>query len=285
MPSHDQADRLRFLVNSSLEEEAAAEPSAAPPLVVVSGGKGGVGATTIAVRLAMALANRELRTVLVDANLDQPDVAAFCEIQEQGTLPDVMEGRSTILDVLRPGPSGVQVLPGAWAERRSDISAASQQRLMSELARLRPDADVIVVDAGSATQPLAARLWAEAALAIVVTTPDMVAMMDAYATIKVLHGAGDRLQLRVLVNQGRGDAFDVQVEQRIIQACRRFLGLSVKNLPAIPTDSQIADWGGGETGMLARRPAAARIEALADDVASVIAGGPCAAVEKIAAAV
>ncbi|MBO0837567.1 MAG: P-loop NTPase, partial [Actinobacteria bacterium] len=46
----------------------------AVPIVAVASGKGGVGKTTVAVNLALALAAAGLRTGLVDADLYGPDV-------------------------------------------------------------------------------------------------------------------------------------------------------------------------------------------------------------------
>jgi Mrp family chromosome partitioning ATPase len=44
------------------------------PVIAVASGKGGVGKTTVAVNLALALAERGQRTGLVDADLYGPDV-------------------------------------------------------------------------------------------------------------------------------------------------------------------------------------------------------------------
>src|SRR5262245_61711300 len=46
----------------------------AAPVIAVASGKGGVGKTTVAVNLALALASAGLRTGLVDADLYGPDV-------------------------------------------------------------------------------------------------------------------------------------------------------------------------------------------------------------------
>ena len=46
-----------------------------PPVVAVIGAKGGVGATSVAINLAAALAIGGIQTTIVDANLQQPDVA------------------------------------------------------------------------------------------------------------------------------------------------------------------------------------------------------------------
>ena len=64
---HDQANQLRKLVRQLAGTEG---PTAQrrPGIVVLSSGKGGVGTTTIAVRLAEALAEKGHSTVLVDAD-------------------------------------------------------------------------------------------------------------------------------------------------------------------------------------------------------------------------
>ena len=71
---HDQAYRLRKLVRDASRISApSAGPS--PQMIVVMGGKSGVGATTISVNLAVALAQQGRRAVLVDVNLERPYVA------------------------------------------------------------------------------------------------------------------------------------------------------------------------------------------------------------------
>ena len=46
------------------------------PVIAVASGKGGVGKTTVAVNLALALTDRGCRTGLIDADLYGPDVRA-----------------------------------------------------------------------------------------------------------------------------------------------------------------------------------------------------------------
>jgi pilus assembly protein CpaE len=58
--------------------------------------KGGVGTTTVAVNLAIALHNEDTRVVLVDANLQYGDVAVF--LNEQG--------KNTILEIANASKSG-----------------------------------------------------------------------------------------------------------------------------------------------------------------------------------
>ena len=83
---HDQADELRELVRRAALENSWVS-TAVPRLIVVSGGKGGVGTTTVAVNLAVALAAQGHRTVLVDANLNRGGVGRLCCDVYQPTGP------------------------------------------------------------------------------------------------------------------------------------------------------------------------------------------------------
>ena len=78
----DQADKLRQLV---IDTAPARGDRMLPPTIVVTGGKGGVGATTVAINLAAALAEHGRRTVLVDA-APNADVAQLLGIDvERGS--------------------------------------------------------------------------------------------------------------------------------------------------------------------------------------------------------
>jgi Flp pilus assembly CpaE family ATPase len=61
----DQADKLRDLVAEAVTYVVA--HAALPPTIVVTGGKRGVGTTTVATNLAASLTHNGHRTVLVDA--------------------------------------------------------------------------------------------------------------------------------------------------------------------------------------------------------------------------
>ena len=84
--------------------------AARPRRIVVFGGKGGVGTTTIAVNLAVALAQQGQRSLLCDAA--GGDVALQCRLSRGTRWPTCWPETATLAQVLQPGPAGVQVLPG-----------------------------------------------------------------------------------------------------------------------------------------------------------------------------
>ena len=84
-------------------------------MFAIAGAQEGVGATTIAVNLAVALARQGQRVVLVDADFTRPEIASLCGLKPRYTTGDVLSGRREIHEVLLAGPASVQVLPGTQA--------------------------------------------------------------------------------------------------------------------------------------------------------------------------
>ncbi len=66
-----------------------------PRLVVFSGGKGGVGVSTLAIHIAIALVDQGLRVVLVDADLYRADIAPLCKLPERGHVGDILSRGAT----------------------------------------------------------------------------------------------------------------------------------------------------------------------------------------------
>ena len=214
-----------------------------PGTVVISGGRPGVGATTLAVNLAAALAQDAHRVVLIDADLYRADVASQCNLTGGFGIGDVLAGRRSIHEVLQRGPAGMQVLAGAAsAEIRSGLAERAILRLLKQMRSLGPHADWLLVDAGNQPSEFTARLWSAADRVLLVTSPDAVAVMDTYALIKTLLSRHSLRQSPTLVvNQAENDSTAADVHRRIDQSCRRFLGVSVEFAGGVPSDANAAN--------------------------------------------
>src|SRR2546430_2629733 len=97
----DQATELRRLVRTT-GSTSPAKPG--PRTIVVSGGRPGVGATTLTIQLAASLAGDAQRVVLIDADLYRADIAARCGLARGLDIGDVLSGRQSIHEALRLGP-------------------------------------------------------------------------------------------------------------------------------------------------------------------------------------
>jgi flagellar biosynthesis protein FlhG len=109
---------------------------------------------------------------------------------------------------------------------------------LGELDRLGRHADLEVLDVGSGLNHVVRRFWQVADRVLLLTTTDKIAVMDAYAAIKVLTSGRNDLQVDLIVTQADAqDAADVY--QRINHACIRFLSREVALAGQIATDPDI----------------------------------------------
>ena len=237
----DQAEELRSMVLKSVNKNAIAGGET-PHTVAVIGGKGGVGTTTVAVNLSVALAQFGHRVVIVDAHLGRSDVAALCRLRERYGICDVLTARRDIHEVLEPGPVGIHVLPGTWApEETNEISAFSHKRFAQRIRTLGPYADWVIFDTGSQIQSLTIALCEIADRALIVTNPDTLSVMDAYATIKTLVHQCIAPSICSIVNQATDGDVSREAHERIARSCERFLQLQLNSTCALPLDEHVAE--------------------------------------------
>jgi MinD-like ATPase involved in chromosome partitioning or flagellar assembly len=257
----DQAEKLRQLVIDALPRVETG--GAFAPTIVVTGGKSGVGATTVAVNLAGELAQSGRRTVLVDAAA-RADAGRMLglEIERGASLDDVLIGACSIADALKSGPAGISLLGGNWTEAAAfDRSPRVVERLAEELHTLGPQVKALVIDSGSGITSWTRRLWEMADLVLVVTTQDDAAVMETYATIKLgigsAKGGRNVSDVRVLVNQASDAEAASDVQDRIASSSERFLGRVLARAPWLPlhfqslNDALFAETSDGSESLLA----------------------------------
>jgi flagellar biosynthesis protein FlhG len=235
----DQANELRQLVLRS-GRGGGEHAYKSPHVLVLASGKGGMGTSTIACNLAAALARDGRRTVLVDADFQKADATKLCRVDAVDTVADVLSGRRSVHEALERGPAGILVLPGAWPRSElADCSEVAQQRLLTQLRNLGAHADFVILDVGNGPSQAAARFWKAADRVLLVTTPESIAVMDAYALVKTLGVAG-RDSVGTLVNLAPSARVAADVHDRLSRASMRFLGLALDDCGAVLDDPTIA---------------------------------------------
>lgn len=86
---------LRLRVEKAMEEEG-------KKVLLISSAIPGEGKTTIAVNLAISLAKREKRVLLIDCDMRNPSVAKALQMPSRNSLPEYLRGKVTIKDVITP---------------------------------------------------------------------------------------------------------------------------------------------------------------------------------------
>lgn len=171
-------------------------PSAAGggALVAVAGAKGGVGTTLTAVQMALAAQASGRETALVDMDLQSGDVASCLDVQFRRSVADLAGIRDVSPRVLQDAVYvhetglGLLLAPGD-GERGEEVDDRAARQI---LGALRKRYDVVVVDCGTQMNAANAAAVETADTAVLITTPDVVAVRAAKRMVRLW----DRLQVR-----------------------------------------------------------------------------------------
>ncbi len=209
-------------------------------VIAVASGKGGVGKTNIAANLAISLARRGRRVVLVDADLGTANADVLLNVQAPFDLSHVLNGRKSIDDIAVAVQPRLRLIAGASGLTAvADLSPFDRQRLIQQLACLETQADFILLDCGAGISQNVLAFTQSADELLVVTTPEPTALTDAYALVKVLSRAPRTPPTRLVVNQVATLQEGRLVAERIASVAARFLGLSVQPAAQILFDPHV----------------------------------------------
>ncbi|GHG77254.1 iron-sulfur cluster carrier protein [Alishewanella longhuensis] len=153
-------------------------------LVMVASGKGGVGKSTTAANLAMALAAAGVRTGLLDADIYGPSVPTIFGLHgEKVTSPDnkLMQPLSKHGVVLQS--IGFLVDPDQASVWRGPMASQALLQLLNET--LWPELDILLIDMPPGTGDIQLTLSQKLPVsgAVVITTPQDLAVADAQKAI------------------------------------------------------------------------------------------------------
>ncbi|MFI9581235.1 AAA family ATPase [Streptomyces sp. NPDC052236] len=163
-------------------------------VVAVAGGKGGVGTTLTAVQLALAAQASGHQTALVDMDLQAGDIASYLDVQFRRSIVDLAAIQDISPRVLQDAVFhhetglGLLLAPGE-GERGEEVTDRAARQIVSAL---RQRYQVVVIDCGSQMSSANATAVEMAEKALLVTTPDVVAVRGAKRMVRLW----DRLQIR-----------------------------------------------------------------------------------------
>ena len=170
-----------FEVTPPARAKSAAPVRGVAHIVAVASGKGGVGKSTTAVNLALALAREGARVGVLDADIYGPSVGTMLGVA-QGRRPEVKDEKF-FLPIKAHGIEAMSMsflvtedTPMVW---RGPMASGALQQLLGQT--LWGDLDYLVVDMPPGTGDIQLTLSQRAPVsgAVIVTTPQDIALQDA----------------------------------------------------------------------------------------------------------
>ncbi len=204
----DAGDSSAFVVPFEIGQTKSLVQESIPPaqskVIAIASGKGGTGKTTTTTNLAIALQDIGLKVLIIDADFGLANDHLLLGVETKGDIGDVLSGKKDLKDVLIECPSGIHLLPGGvGSSHLSELEEHEWTTFSRELACLEPHFDVILIDLAAGVSPQIMRFLAPAHEIILVTNPEVTAMMDAYGLVKCLHSWNSHkpVEVQVILNR------------------------------------------------------------------------------------
>jgi ATP-binding protein involved in chromosome partitioning len=162
-------------------------------VVAVASGKGGVGKSTVAVNLAVALARAGHRTGLLDADIYGPSLPRMLGVSKRPEVHDKMIQpiRAWGVDCMSIGFLVEEETPMIW---RGPMVMGALEQMMGQVSW--PSLDVMIVDMPPGTGDAQLTLAQKVSLAgaVIVSTPQDIALIDARRGVRMF----EKTEVKVL---------------------------------------------------------------------------------------
>ena len=235
--------------------------------IVVMSGKGGVGKSTVAVNIALALSSKGRKVGVMDVDIHGPDVAKLLGVEDSklettGEMIIPVKVRENLSAISMAFLIESRDTPIIW---RGPLKMGAIKQFLGEVAW--GDLDYLVIDLppGTGDEPLSiAQLIPDGAWAVVVTTPQEVALLDSrkairFAEVLKMEVAGVVENMSGLKCPHCGETIDL-FKSGGGEAAARELGVNF--LGRIPIDPEVVNTGDAGAAYILDSPDAPAPKAL-----------------------
>ncbi len=219
-------------------------------IISVISTKGGVGKTTVAINLALALQNFNRKTAILDFNFTSPHVALYLNsIYFPKTLNNFLKNECRFEEIIYMHPSGLTIVPTSL--RTEDIVAV-QDNLRQIIMENLKDYEFVIIDSAPGLGREAMISLNSCQEAIFVANPDLASIFDVAKTYKLINNLPERpIIWGIVLNKVKQKSYELSKED-----VERYTGLPVlltikennkfveslnKRIPAYLFDSRIRE--------------------------------------------
>ena len=209
-------------------------------VIAVTGGKGGIGKTSISINLSMALADAGSSVLLMDADLGLANIDIMLNLKPQKDLYGVGKGEYPLQDVILKAPCGLDIIPASSGiGKMADLTQAEQAELIHAFSDLETDIDTLVVDTAAGISSSVLSFAKASSEIFVVICDEPASIADAYALMKVLSQEHDVKSFKVIANKVKDAPTAQKLYSRLANVADLYLQISLGYLGHIPDDEKL----------------------------------------------
>lgn len=215
--------------------------SSEPRTIAITSGKGGVGKTSIAVNLALYLANEGNKVTVFDADLGLANAEVMLGIIPPYSLYEAVYDGMPLEDIAAQGPLGVRIISGGTGFlEMANLDHVRRQQLLKMFKQYSSSNDIILIDTSAGISKNVLGFAAAAGEIIVVVTPEPTSLTDAYALIKIISNYKLHTEVGIVVNRSADRREAMQTLRKISNVVGRFLSININFLGWIPEDKYVS---------------------------------------------
>lgn len=178
--------------------------------MAVFSGKGGVGKTTTAVNLGLALHNLGRKVLVIDANLETPNLGLHLEIPPTPlNLHYVLNNDEELSGAIYEHDSGLNIVPAGISMQDSENFNASNLR--DAISPLKGQFDWVLIDCPPGLWGNVSEIVGAADEVLIVTNPELPALIDSLKAIKTAESLKVDVT-GVVLNKVRGSKYGADDE-------------------------------------------------------------------------
>lgn len=214
---------------------------ASPPKIFgIASGKGGVGKTTLAVNIALLLAQAGQDTLLLDADTGLANTQILLGLMAPFNLGHVLLGERTIEEALLPVASHLDLITGASGVRHlGSLRAMEATAIVRALSSLQKHYDYVVVDIAAGISDAVMTFLEACQYPLIVLKDEPAAISDAYSIVKIFAEDLPLDAVHLIPNSMTDKASGERLHFQFNQICERFLGQSIGLAGVITQDALV----------------------------------------------
>ena len=229
--------------------------------ICVASGKGGTGKSVLTASLAHLLAARG-RALVVDADLGVGNAHILQGLTPAHTLADVVEGLPARDALESCGPQVDLLAGGSGFSHLAGLDRRGLTRIAAGIAELEQQYRYVLVDSAAGLSPQTVTFAAGCDLVLLVTTPVLTALTDAYAFLKVLQAGNPGARASLVVNRATDRDEAHAAAARVCSVAERFLGHAPRYLGWLPDDPAVRESANHRCPVIVESPDAPVSQAL-----------------------
>ncbi|MFT9487519.1 MAG: MinD/ParA family protein [Tepidibacillus sp.] len=206
-------------------------------VITITSGKGGVGKSNFTLNFALALLEKQHKTVILDADIGLANIDILMGIAPKYTLQDMLYQHLQIWDILEKGPNELEFIAGGSdLEGLFDMNKKYFPYLFEQFLLLNGYVDTLLIDTGAGVTPESLKFMFSSDEIFLVTSPEPTSITDAYAMIKMIFSKKKEIKISLVINRVTNEQEGHNTANRIKAVAKRFLNCDIGLLGFIYDD-------------------------------------------------